>query len=67
MSYHDDCNIDANVMEYGRCICETCGPGKYKAEMSCGENGHCIMAEDKTVYDKIHYYTVFKTFCKPKI
>ena len=60
MSYHDDCNIDANVMEYGRCICETCGPGKYKAEMSCGENGHCIMAEDKTVYDKIHYYTVFK-------
>ena len=68
MDATNDCNLDSNVKEYGRCICETCGPGKYKAKMACGENGECVLAEDfpgpidktgKPKY-KSYYYTVYK-------
>ena len=63
MDHKEDCNMEENELGLpGRCICETCSPGKYKARMACGDTGGynpsgCVLEKDKT---KEHYYTAYK-------
>lgn len=49
----DDCNTQYHDKGRGRCICETCAPGTYKAAMICNDDKECVLEKDKTK----KYYT----------
>jgi hypothetical protein len=48
MSTKFDCNIDTNLNLDGRCICETCAPGKYKTLVVCNDAKECVLMKEKT-------------------
>lgn len=55
MSNPNDCNMELNLDgQEGRCICQTCAPGKYKAKLICKDDlTECILEKDRTK----KYYT----------